>query len=120
MCKFKNFTLMIVVTTKYLIPKGYAAMALFPFILVHDQKMKENKVLINHERIHLRQQVELLILPFYLWYVTEYCINRLRNMDAKTAYRNISFEREAYSNEGSSNYLSNRPLWNFVNYLSRK
>lgn len=109
-----------IITSKYLVPKGYAAMAIFPFIFVHDRKMRDNAVLINHERIHLRQQIELLILPFYLWYVAEYCINRLRNMDAKTAYRNISFEREAYSNEGSSNYLSNRPLWNFVNYLSRK
>lgn len=109
-----------IITSKYLVPKGYAAMAIFPFIFVHDRKMRDNAVLINHERIHLRQQIELLILPFYLWYVAEYCINRLRNMDAKTAYRNISFEREAYSNEGNSNYLSNRPLWNFVNYLSRK
>jgi len=53
-----------IITSKYLVPKGYAAMAIFPFILLHDKKMKENKVLINHERIHLRQQVELLVVPF--------------------------------------------------------
>jgi len=92
-------------------------MAIFPFIFIHDQKMKENTRLINHERIHLRQQIELLILPFYIWYVTEYCINRLRYKDAKTAYRNISFEREAYANESSLHYLKERKLWQFIRYL---
>jgi len=92
-------------------------MAIFPFIFVHDQMMKENRVLINHERIHLRQQVELLILPFYLWYVTEYLINRLRYKDAKTAYRNISFELEAYGNEADLDYLANRRLWSFLKHL---
>jgi hypothetical protein len=106
-----------IIASKYLVPKGYEAMALFPFILVHDQKMKENRVLINHERIHLRQQIELLILPFYIWYVTEYLINRLKYKDAKMAYRNISFEREAYANEADLTYLENRPLWNFRKFL---
>jgi len=95
-------------------------MAIFPFIFVHDQKMRENKVLINHERIHLRQQAELLLFPFYIWYVTEYCINRLRYKDAKTAYRNISFEREAYTCEADMGYLRNRPLWNFRKFLHAK
>ncbi len=92
-------------------------MAIFPFIFVHNQRMKENRVLINHERIHLRQQLELLLLPFYIWYVTEYLINRLKYKDAKTAYRNISFEREAYANEADLTYLQKRPLWNFIKFL---
>lgn len=107
-----------IITSKYLVPKGYAAMAIFPFIFVHDRKMRDNAVLINHERIHLRQQIELLILPFYLWYVTEYLINRLLYKDAKTAYRNISFEREAYANETDLNYLKKRQLWNFTKFLT--
>lgn len=106
-----------IIASKYLVPKGYAAMAIFPFIFVHDQKMKENKVLINHERIHLRQQAEMLILPFYIWYVTEYLVNRLVFKDRKKAYRNISFEREAYANEADLTYLANRPLWNFRKFL---
>lgn len=95
-------------------------MALFPFIMVHDQKMKENRVLINHERIHLRQQIELLVVFFYLWYVTEYIINRLRYKDAKKAYRNISFEREAYANETDMDYLYNRSLWSFIKYFGSR
>jgi hypothetical protein len=107
-----------IIASKYLVPEGYAAMALFPFIFVHDEKMKQNRVLINHERIHLRQQAELLVLPFYIWYVTEYIVNRLRYKDAKKAYRNISFEREAYGYEMNTEYLQNRPLWNFTKFLN--
>ena len=33
------------------------------------------------------------------------------------AYKNISFEREAYTHEKDLNYLKSRPLWNFINYV---
>ncbi|MFD2603033.1 hypothetical protein [Flavobacterium suzhouense] len=108
---------MILITSKYLIPKGYAGMALFPFIILHDKRMKENHRLINHERIHLRQQAEMLIIPFYIWYVCEYIIRLISCKDKKEAYRNICFEKEAYSNESDNNYLKNRHFWNFIKFL---
>lgn len=76
-----------------------------------------SQVLINHERIHLRQQVELLILPFYVWYLTEYFINRLRGQSKNQAYRNISFEKEAYNNDENLEYLKQRSIWAFLRYL---
>lgn len=91
-------------------------MAIFPFVLLRDKKLKENTVLINHEKIHLLQQAELLILPFYIWYVAEYLLRLIAYRDRNKAYRNISFEREAYTNESNSNYLKNRPLWNFIKF----
>lgn len=91
-------------------------MAIFPFVLLRDKKLKENTVLINHEKIHLRQQAELLILPFYIWYVAEYLLRLIAYRDRNKAYRNISFEREAYTNESNSNYLNDRPLWNFIKF----
>ncbi|GAB4037522.1 hypothetical protein [Spirosoma gilvum] len=90
-------------------------MALFPFILV--KQPNPGPTLINHERIHLRQQVELGILPFYLWYFLEYLIRRFQYRDHYTAYRNISFEREAFSNDHNLNYLQVRPFWRFWFYL---
>jgi hypothetical protein len=36
----------------------------FPFVIVGDALDKENSVLVNHEKIHIRQQLELLVLPF--------------------------------------------------------
>ncbi|MGK0254765.1 MAG: hypothetical protein ACI9OE_002275, partial [Mariniflexile sp.] len=34
------------------------------------------------------------------------------------AYRNISFEREAYANEMYLDYLKQRKFWSFLKYLS--
>lgn len=51
---------------------------------------------INHEQIHSAQMKELLYVPFYIWYVIEWLFRLLQYRDADKAYRNISFEREAY------------------------
>ena len=111
---------MILIASKYLVPKGYIGITLFPFIIVRERQLMENKVLLNHERIHLRQQAELLILPFYIWYVTEYFIRLLQYKNKKQAYRNISFEREAYANEANAGYLKHREFWHFIKYLNTK
>lgn len=91
-------------------------MAIFPFILVRQQEMKFDKVLIRHETIHLWQELELFILPFYLLYLANYVINRLRYRDRYTAYINIVFEREAYSCEANVEYLKQRRLWAWIKY----
>ena len=72
---------------------------------------------LNHERIHLRQQLELLVVPFYLWYLLEYVYHYLRLRDPKRAYRAISFEREAYANEKDLRYLHRRSFWGFLSYF---
>ncbi|KLT64670.1 hypothetical protein [Pedobacter sp. BMA] len=82
-----------------------AGMAIFPFILLKSKRYKADKEIINHERIHLRQQLELLILPFYLLYLINYLINLIRFKDHDLAYRNIIFEKEAYQNDSNLNYL---------------
>jgi hypothetical protein len=96
---------------------GPDGMALFPFILVRHRH--PGPMLINHERIHLRQQIELGILPFYLWYVIEYLIRRMQYRDHYTAYRHICFEREAFANDQNLTYLNTRPHWEFRRYLTR-
>jgi hypothetical protein len=90
-------------------------MALFPFILV--RQPNPGPTLLNHERIHLRQQAELGVLPFYLWYVVEYGIRRFQYRDRYAAYRNISFEREAFANDNDLTYLESRRFWAFWQYL---
>lgn len=94
---------------------GPDGMALFPFILV--RQPNPGPILVNHERIHLRQQAELGVLPFYLWYLTEYLIRRIQYRDHYEAYRNISFEREAFANETNLAYLRTRRWWAFWRYL---
>lgn len=102
-----------IIKTKYL-PKDTIAMAIFPFILARE---KLSDVTINHERIHLRQQLEMLVIPFYLWYGVECLIRFIQYRNWDEAYRNISFEREAYENENDLNYLEKRKFCSWIKYL---
>lgn len=101
----------IILMTRFL---PYAGITLFPFILLRKKDAPHGKHLLNHERIHLRQQLELLILPFYLWYIGDYLIQRLKGRRHEEAYRAIIFEQEAYSNENDLYYLQHRPFWGFL------
>lgn len=91
-----------------LLARGFAAVTVWPFIFVRTDAIV-NRQLLTHERIHGRQQLEMLWLPFFLWYGIEYivrfCINR------RTTYRMISFEQEAYRNDWNSDYLTGRKLF---------
>lgn len=84
-------------------------MALYPFILINPKK-KFGPVLLNHELIHHRQQLEMLILPFYILYLTELITK---------GYRNISFEKEAYENEMNLDYLKSRKPYGWMKYWKR-
>lgn len=108
---------MIVIVAKYLIPRGFVGITIWPLVLLASEQDKVNAVTLAHERIHLRQQIEMLVLPFFIWYVFEYAIRLFQYRDRKIAYRNISFEREAYSHEKSPDYLRSRAFWNFLDFL---
>lgn len=108
---------MFLIVTKYLIPKGYRGLAVFPFVFVKYSLDKKNPVFVNHERIHLRQQLELLIVPFFVLYFLEFFLRLIQYRNVDLAYRNISFEREAYANEKDLDYLKNRFLWRFIKYI---
>ncbi len=73
----------------------------------------------NHERIHHRQQLELLILPFYILYLLNYIRNRFIFPDHHTAYLNIIFEREAYANDMNLEYLKERKRFAFRFYIRK-
>lgn len=89
-------------------------MAVFPFVLVRE---KGDAVLLNHERIHLRQQTELLVLPFFVWYGIDFLIQFIRYRDWNKAYRNVVFEREAYAQEKDLDYLKSRKFCAFLDFL---
>lgn len=94
-------------------------MALYPFILVDRKKARADRVLINHEAIHLRQQAELLIIPFYLLYLLNYLVNLCIYKQHHKAYLNIVFEREAYKNENNFVYLRQRGMWFWRFYINK-
>lgn len=103
--------------SKYIVPKGYAGITLYPFVFLKNKTLKSNAVLLNHERIHLKQQLELLIIPFYIWYGLEFLYRFIQFKNWQMAYRNISFEKEAYLNEKDLQYLKKRKFWRFLKYL---
>ena len=110
---------MYLIHAKYLIPKGYRGMTVFPFVLLKNREDSINGIFINHEKIHLRQQLELLILPFFIWYFIEFLFRWLQYKNFQLGYRNISFEREAYANETHLLYLKNRKFLDFLKYLKK-
>lgn len=89
-------------------------MAIFPFIIVKNKSFAENSILINHEKIHLQQQLELLVLPFYIAYVFQYVINLIIYRNHHKAYLNIVFEKEAYLYENDLSYLKRRKLFAWI------
>jgi hypothetical protein len=106
-----------ILISKYLIPKGYTGLTIYPFVFLKSTKLKDDEVLINHESIHLKQQLELLVLPFYFVYGIEFLFRLVQYKHWKMAYRNISFEREAYRNEDDLDYLDTRGMWRFLKYI---
>ncbi len=97
--------------------RRFNAIALYPFVIIKNGQLANNKELLLHERIHLRQQIELLILPFYILYLSEFIIRFLFTFNAAWAYRNLSFEREAYRNMNNHDYFKDRKFWAWLRYF---
>lgn len=87
-----------------------------------------------HEFIHIAQWKELWYVGFALLYLLEWAIRKIYYLVSwlyrfakgrfkkipyirKHAYKNISFEREAYENDDNLQYLEDRPRYNWIEYL---
>ncbi len=89
---------------------------LFPFIILNTG-LSKIPAKVNHETIHIKQQIELLVVFFYIFYILEYIFRVFQYGSFREGYRNISFEKEAYVNEKNLDYLSNRKWYSFLKYL---
>jgi len=94
------------------------AITLAPFGIYIEPEYFDDAQVRNHETIHWYQQIEMLIIFFYLWYIIEWLIRIFINW--KRAYMSISLEREAYNNDGDMNYPSRRDHWSWLNYMRQK
>lgn len=88
---------------------GIRALAFFPFIIVPKSTVIDEE-LINHERIHLRQQLEMFIIPFYICYLIAM---------SRKGYYGISFEKEAHENDSDLTYLKRRRPYSFIKYIRK-
>lgn len=108
---------MIFIVSAFLVRKGFNGITLWPFIIARQERLKEDVTFVTHEKIHLRQQIEMLVIPFYLWYMLEFFFRIFQYKNRRTAYKNISFEREAFAHEKDLDYLKTRSLWTFLKYI---
>jgi hypothetical protein len=123
---------MIQVLNKVIPFGGFKAMAAWPFIFLRRDK-EFTEVDIRHESIHGRQQVEMLLVLFYVAYLICWLIELVRcardkdrGQIADSHYKrrkylhrvehSIIFEREAYAEERSTNYVHKRRFWAWIKY----
>lgn len=106
-----------IVIFKHIIPKPYSGLTIFPFIFLKSKNYKMNAILVNHEKIHLKQQIELLWVFFFVWYLTEYVFLLIKFRKHDMAYKNISFEKEAYAFENDLAYLNRRKPYSFLKFI---
>ena len=86
---------------------GFLAVNIFGILFVRKSMLgRLNAAGMNHEYIHTEQMKELWYIGFYLLYFLEWIYRLI--FHTKTAYRGISFEREAYQHEKDLNYLKTR------------
>ena len=99
-----------------LIPfKGFVAMNLFGILFARNEyRNKISDRTINHESIHTAQIKEMGYIFFYIWYLVEWLIRLVINSDA---YRNISFEQEAFINDDNLDYLKTRKRFSWLKYI---
>jgi len=96
--------------------KWVDGITIFPFIFIK-VACKDKPVLLNHEKIHIWQQAECLLLLYPILYFGQYAWLRLtKKMDHMTAYKNLCFEKEAYENQKDLVYLKKRRLWAWTRY----
>lgn len=120
--------------------QGFLALTVWPFIFIRKKvAWRYDEVTDRHEKIHGEQQKEMLVigaamalvlavcgcgwwslfaLPlFFWWYLVEWLIKWAYYKNAHTAYKNICFEREAYSNQSDIVYLYNRKPFAWFDYI---
>jgi len=106
-----------IVKNKILPPRGFKAINLFGVIFTRRCPTLISEQTKRHEVIHTAQMREMLFIPFYIWYVLEWLFRLIQYRNRMEAYRNISFEREAFANDRNENYLNERRRYSFFKYL---
>ncbi len=139
---FQNSITMIKIYNRIIPFSGYKMMTLWPILFISKNACEKGLIRpadMTHEEIHSYQQREMLLtgiafsallacigcgwwsffaLPMFLyWYGIEWLIRAIVYGSTDLAYKNISFEREAYFNQHDNSYVATRRLFAFLMYL---
>ena len=88
-----------------LFPREIEAVTIFNHVFLRHEEHRTHRFILNHERIHVCQMKRDGYVFFYLKYFLEYIKNRFKGMGHWRAYRQISYEVEAYSHQTDLGYL---------------
>lgn len=101
-------------------PPGFKALCIWPFVFVRRKSNSSFSITKErHESIHAEQEKEMLLIFFFIWYIVEFLIKLCYYRDRMIAYYAISFEREAYCNQGDEEYLSKRKHYSWIKYIRK-
>jgi hypothetical protein len=94
--------------------------AMFPFLFVRDEEYIQ-PWLINHERVHFRQQVETLFVGLPVISLIERLYARfVLKMSKEERYLYAASEQEAYLSMHNPSYLKERPFGTLFHYIRHK
>ena len=111
-------SLPIVIKIKNKINKRYVGFSFFIFVWIYYGNRYQSQIekTIRHEKIHFKQQLELLFI--FSWIVWAVLRIRSRVLNGKEkAYREHPWEREAYSNQDDLDYLNKRKFLAWTKYI---
>lgn len=136
---------MAIIIYNNLIPlKGYTAVTLWPLVFARKGAKPLKSHVESHEKIHLRQQLEVLVASaavlavviwlmgwswwwmlaslavYYAGYGLDYAVRRILYSSHIEAYRNIACEQEAYQNQYYCAYLQQRRPFAWIKYIGRR
>ena len=87
-----------IIYTKHFPPGNFHGINLFGIVFVQRRWGRFLPHEVTHEMVHTYQQRELLFILFFLLYLLEYLVRLVQyRFNTFEAYRNISFEREAFA-----------------------
>lgn len=90
------------------------AVTLFFWIFIRPE-YADNSVIIRHEKIHVEQYKETLLLGFFLFYFYDFVKNMIKERSWSVSYRNIRLEKEAYQYQNSEGYIKRRKKFSWWN-----
>jgi len=96
------------------------AAAFFPFVFVRKEEYA-TPIFVNHERIHIRQQIQTLFIGSWILTIFEDLYSRMfMKLKAPDYYLYRSVEQEAYRNQHNLNYLNERRWFELFKYILDK
>ncbi len=94
--------------------------AFYPFLFVRREEFA-TPLIINHERIHFRQQIETLFIGLFLLRIIETVYARLvLKLQAPNYNLYLAAEQEAYRNQHDMQYLNGRKWFSLFKYIRDK